>query len=93
MSRTLVNVSCALASFDEIWPCDVSVLDAVLANRLRLHGPRQVTHTYLLALARLHGGRPSGSTRGKLQDGEGRRASLCRSGASVEGGGAVIGPY
>ncbi|MBA2349271.1 MAG: PIN domain-containing protein [Solirubrobacterales bacterium] len=39
------------------WPCDVSLLDAVTADRARLHGPRQVTDAYLLALAVAHGGR------------------------------------
>lgn len=33
------------------WPCDVSVLDARIVDRSRLHGPRQVTDAYLLALA------------------------------------------
>lgn len=39
------------------WPCDVSVLDAKTVDRSRLHGPRQVTDAYLLALAAAHGGR------------------------------------
>jgi uncharacterized protein len=39
------------------WPCDVSVLDAQVVDRSRLHGPRQVTDTYLLALAVAHDGR------------------------------------
>jgi uncharacterized protein len=33
------------------WPCDVSLLDARVVDRARLHGPRQVTDAYLLALA------------------------------------------
>ncbi len=33
------------------WPCDVSVLDDRLIDRSRVHGPRQVTDAYLLALA------------------------------------------
>lgn len=41
----------------EFWPCDVSLLDASIINRSRLHGPRQVTDAYLLALASAHGGR------------------------------------
>lgn len=39
------------------WPCDVSLLDARVVDRLRLHGSRQVTDAYLLALATAHGGR------------------------------------
>jgi len=39
------------------WPCDVSVLDAGIVDRSRLHGPRQVTDAYLLALAVAHDGR------------------------------------
>ena len=41
----------------EFWPCDVSVLDAALVHPDRLHGPRQVTDAYLLALAVAHDGR------------------------------------
>ena len=41
----------------ESWPCDVSLLDRRAVDRTRLHGPRQVTDTYLLALAVAHGGR------------------------------------
>ena len=41
----------------EFWPCSVSLLDAVLIERTRVHGPRQVTDAYLLALAVEHGGR------------------------------------
>lgn len=41
----------------EFWTCDVSVLDPGVVNRDRLHGPRQVTDAYLLALAVAHGGR------------------------------------
>lgn len=41
----------------EFWPCDVSLLDARAVNSSRLHGPRQVTDAYLLALAVAHCGR------------------------------------
>lgn len=41
----------------EFWPCDVSVLDPETVDRSRLHGPRQVTDAYLLALAVAHDGR------------------------------------
>ncbi len=40
----------------ELWPCDISLLDDQTVERTRLHGPRQVTDTYLLALATAHGG-------------------------------------
>ncbi|MFT4225676.1 TA system VapC family ribonuclease toxin [Micropruina sp.] len=39
----------------EFWPADISVLDAV--TRTRVHGPRQLTDLYLLALAVHHRGR------------------------------------
>ena len=39
------------------WPCDVSLLDAQVVDRSYLHGPRQVTDVYLLALATANGGR------------------------------------
>ena len=39
------------------WPDDVSILDADIADRTRVHGPRQVTDVYLLALAVKHRGR------------------------------------
>lgn len=39
------------------WPCEASLLDAGSIDRTRLHGPRQVTDAYLLALATRHGGR------------------------------------
>jgi len=39
------------------WPCDVSVVDPRIVDRSRLHGPRQVTDAYLLALAVANSGR------------------------------------
>jgi uncharacterized protein len=41
----------------EFWPCEVSLLDAGIVDRSRLHGPRQVTDAYLLALATARNGR------------------------------------
>ena len=41
----------------QFWPDDVSLLDARIADPSRIHGPRQVTDVYLLALAMRHGGR------------------------------------
>lgn len=41
----------------EFWPCDLSMLDRSVVDRSRVHGPRQVTDAYLLALAARHGGR------------------------------------
>jgi len=41
----------------EFWTCDVSLLDARLVDGTRLHGPRQVTDAYLLALATARDGR------------------------------------
>ena len=41
----------------EFWADDVSLLDATTAHRDRVHGPRQVTDLYLIALAVKHRGR------------------------------------
>lgn len=41
----------------EFWPCDVSLLSSNLVDGSRVHGPRQVTDAYLLALAVARGGR------------------------------------
>lgn len=45
------------ATVHNFWPDDVSVLDAQLIDSTRVHGPRQLTDVYLLALAVKHGGR------------------------------------
>ena len=41
----------------EFWLCSVSLLDSARIDRTRVHGARQVTDVYLLALAVEHGGR------------------------------------
>jgi hypothetical protein len=41
----------------EFWPDDVTLLDTRVVDRKRIHGPRQVTDLYLLALAVRRGGR------------------------------------
>jgi toxin-antitoxin system PIN domain toxin len=41
----------------EFWPDDLSLLDEQAVDAGRIHGPRQVTDIYLLALAVRHGGR------------------------------------
>lgn len=41
----------------EFWNCDVSLLDPTAIDHTRLHGPKQITDAYLLALAVAHGGR------------------------------------
>ena len=38
------------------WPDDISLLDGQVADPARIHGPRQLTDLYLLALAVQHGG-------------------------------------
>lgn len=44
------------STFHEFWPDDVSLLDAKVADSARIHGPRQLTDVYLLALAVRHNG-------------------------------------
>jgi toxin-antitoxin system PIN domain toxin len=41
----------------ELWPCDRALVDRRLFDPTRLHGPRQVTDAYLLALAVARDGR------------------------------------
>jgi uncharacterized protein len=40
----------------EFWPADVTLLDERVADRSLIHGPRQVTDLYLLALSVKNGG-------------------------------------
>ena len=40
----------------EFWPDDISLIDAAVADPSRIHGPRQLTDLYLLALAVRHQG-------------------------------------
>jgi len=40
----------------EFWPDDISLLDPDHVDEARVHGPRQLTDSYLLALAVAHGG-------------------------------------
>lgn len=44
------------SAFHEFWPDDVSLLDTKVADSARIHGPRQLTDVYLLALAVRHNG-------------------------------------
>jgi hypothetical protein len=41
----------------EFWPDDLSLTDRRVADSTRIHGPRQITDVYLLALAVRHSGR------------------------------------
>jgi predicted nucleic acid-binding protein len=41
----------AASALHEFWPDDISLLDARIADAARIHGPRQLTDIYLLALA------------------------------------------
>ena len=41
----------------EFWPDEVSLLDSDVVDSSRIHGPRQLTDIYLLALAVQHKGR------------------------------------
>lgn len=47
----------AATEHHEYWPCSVSLLDVELIDHSRLHGHRQVTDAYLLALATANEGR------------------------------------
>lgn len=47
----------AASEVHEFWPDDVSLLDAATIDASRVHGPRQITDLYLLALAVRHDGR------------------------------------
>jgi toxin-antitoxin system PIN domain toxin len=40
----------------EFWPDEVSLLDSAVVDSTRIHGPRQLTDIYLLALAVKRGG-------------------------------------
>jgi len=40
----------------EFWPDDISLLDATVIDPDRVHGPRQLTDVYLVALAVRHAG-------------------------------------
>jgi toxin-antitoxin system PIN domain toxin len=52
----LLEQACATIHH-EYWPCDVSLVDQGAIDRSRVHGARQVTDAYLLALATRRGGR------------------------------------
>jgi uncharacterized protein len=54
--RRLLEQACSTAHH-EFWPCELSLLDGRAISRTRILGPRQVTDTYLLALATARGGR------------------------------------
>ncbi len=45
------------SSHHRFWPDDVSLLDPRIADPTRIHGPRQLTDLFLLALAIHHAGR------------------------------------
>lgn len=44
------------SSHHQFWPDTISALDEGLVDRTRIHGPKQLTDAYLLALAVQHGG-------------------------------------
>jgi len=47
----------AAASYHEFWPDDLSILEQTVIDNGRIHGPKQVTDVYLLALAVKRAGR------------------------------------
>jgi hypothetical protein len=58
-ARTVIERLAAAAASEvhEFWPDDVSLLDQTTFDPSRIHGPRQITDLYLLALAVKHNGR------------------------------------
>jgi uncharacterized protein len=52
----MLHRSCS-ASYHEFWPDDISLLDPSRFKHAHIHGHRQLTDFYLLALAVKHGGR------------------------------------
>ena len=55
--EVMVRLRAAVAhAHHEFWPDDLSLLDERVADVSRIHGPRQITDTYLLALAVRRGG-------------------------------------
>ena len=57
-SQAIAKLARAAATdHHQFWPCSVSLLDDELIDHSRLHGHRQVTDAYLLALATANGGR------------------------------------
>ena|SRR5438045_8314880 len=57
--RSLVErlAEASATEFHQFWPDDVSLLDPRRVDAGRIHGPRQLTDLYLLALAVKHKGR------------------------------------
>ena len=49
-------IKASASTLHAFWPDDISLLDARVADFARIHGPRQLTDAYLLALAIRHGG-------------------------------------
>lgn len=47
----------AASEVHEFWPDEISLLDQAVFDPSRIHGPRQITDLYLLALAVKRGGR------------------------------------
>jgi uncharacterized protein len=52
----LLSRACG-TEYHDFWPCDISLLDHEVMDSSRLHGARQITDSYLLALAVARGGR------------------------------------
>ena len=53
---TIGDGSPGASAFHEFWADDVSLLDTKISIPTRIHGPRQITDLYLLALAVRHRG-------------------------------------
>jgi toxin-antitoxin system PIN domain toxin len=58
ISSVIARLSVATqTSYHEFWPDDVSILGEAYIQADRVHGPKQITDIYLLALAVQHNGR------------------------------------
>jgi len=58
VARIILRLSDALNhSAHVFWPDDASITDTKIVDATRVHGARQITDTYLLALAVRHAGR------------------------------------
>jgi hypothetical protein len=56
VQAVIEHLAAACQDIHEFWPDEVSLLDSAVVDSTRIHGPRQLTDIYLLALAVKRGG-------------------------------------